>query len=63
MAHKFAVGISVYYDGGMASARGVYKIVKQLPIEQASKVVYRTKSPAEAFERTADEGQLSREDS
>ncbi len=63
MAHKFSVGVAVYYEGGVASggARGVYTIVKQLPVERDNKIVYRIKSPAEAFERTAEEGQLSRQ--
>ena len=62
MPHKFAIGVAVYYDGGMASARGIYKVVKQLPVERDNKVVYRIKSAAEAFERTADESQLSRQE-
>jgi hypothetical protein len=33
MPHKFAIGTAAYYDGGFLSdaARGVYKIMKQLP--------------------------------
>lgn len=62
MPHKFAVGMAVYYDGNVASARGMYKVVKQLPVERDNKVIYRIKSETEAFERIADESQLSRED-
>lgn len=60
MPHKFAVGTVVYYEGGFlgGGARGVYKIVKQLPVERDSRIVYRIKSPDEAFERTAEESQL-----
>jgi len=62
MLHKFSVGMAVYYQGAFlsASARGAYKITKQLPVEQDNKVLYRIKNPAEAFERTAEECQLSR---
>ncbi len=62
MPHKFAIGSEVYYEGGIRSggARGVYKIVKQLPVERDNKIVYRIKSPAETFERTAEESQLRR---
>ena len=62
MPHKFRVGMAVYYQSGFpsAGARGVYKIVKQLPVERDSKIVYRIKSPAETFERTAEESQLRR---
>jgi hypothetical protein len=62
MPHKFAIGTAVYYDGGFisAAARGVYKIMKQLPVERDNKIAYRIKSPAETFERTAEESQLCR---
>jgi hypothetical protein len=62
MPHKFAIGAAAYFDGGFLShaARGVYKIMKQLPIEQDNKIAYRIKSPAETFERTAEESQLRR---
>jgi hypothetical protein len=64
MPHKFAVGAAVYYESGFpgGSACGVYKIVKQLPVERDNKIVYRIKSPAETFERTAEESRLSRQD-
>jgi len=64
MAHKFKVGTTVYFDGGMqtAGARGTYRIVRQLPVEHDNRLLYRIKSAAEIFERTAEEIQLSRED-
>lgn len=63
MPHKFAVGMAVYYESGFpgGSARGVYKIVKQLPVEWNNRIVYRIKNPAETFERIAEESQLSRQ--
>ena len=36
------------------------KIVKQLPVERDNRIAYRIKSPAEAFERIAEESQLRR---
>lgn len=64
MPHKFAVGSSVYYEPshGNAAARGTYKIVRQLPVENDDKRSYRIKSIAETFERIAEEHQLSRGD-
>jgi hypothetical protein len=41
------------------AARGQYKIVRLVPIEKDNKLIYRIKSPVEAFERTAEEHQLS----
>ena len=62
MPHKFAIGAAVYYDSGFLSdaARGVYKVTKQLPVERDDRIAYRIKSPAETFERTAEESQLRR---
>jgi hypothetical protein len=62
MHHKFAVGTVVYYESGFSNshARGTYKIVKQLPVERDNKILYRIKSAAETFERTAEEIQLTR---
>lgn len=64
MTHKFSVGANVYYAPtyGVAAARGKYKIVRQLPVENDNKITYRIKSVAETFERTAEEHQLSRDD-
>jgi len=44
----------------MGAARGQYKIVRPLPIENDNKLTYRIKSFAESFERIAEENQLSR---
>ena len=62
--HKFAIGAHVAYDGGTQTqaARGNYKVVRQLPVERDNRLIYRIKSVAETFERTADEYQLSRSD-
>jgi hypothetical protein len=61
MTHKFAVGASVYYTANFPNtvARSPYKIVRQLPVERDNRIVYRIKSAAESFERTAEEHQLS----
>ena len=49
MTHKFGVGINVYFEPrfGDAAARGKYKIVRQLPIENDNRLAYRIKSLAE----------------
>jgi hypothetical protein len=62
MTHKFNIGALVHYEGGTLtpSAKGVYKIVRQLPVERDNRLVYRIKSAAENFERIADEHQLTR---
>ena len=62
MTHKFPVGAEVNYDGGTLTpgARAHYKIVRQLPVERDNRLLYRIKSAAESFERTAEEHQLSR---
>ena len=62
MPHKFAIGTAVYYDSGFLSdaSRGVYKITKHLPVERDDRISYRIKSPAETFERTAEQSQLRR---
>ena len=59
MSHKYSAGQDVYYE---PHARGVYKIVRQLPIERDQRLSYRIKSTAESFERIAEEHQLSRSD-
>ena len=43
-----------------AAARGIYKVTRQLPVENDNRILYRVKNPAESFERTAEEHQLSR---
>ena len=64
MNHRFSVGTNVYYEPtfGNAAARGKYKVVRQLPVENDNKLSYRIKSIAESFERIAEEHQLSRSD-
>ena len=64
MTHKFGVGINVYFEPrfGDAAARGKYKIVRQLPIENDNRLAYRIKSLAESFERIAEDHQLRRSD-
>jgi len=59
--HKFPVGASVYYESGLAGggARGLYKIMRHLPVERDERRMYRIKSAAESFERTAEEAQLT----
>ncbi len=62
MPHKFTIGTSVYYESGNINpaAKGIYKIVRQLPVERDNRLMYRIKNAAETFERIADEQQLSR---
>jgi hypothetical protein len=64
MVHKFNVDTTVYFDGGVLTpgARGAYRIVRRLPVERDNRLLYRIKSAAESFERTAEEFQLSRGD-
>ena len=54
-------GQVVYFEGALQynAARGEYKIVRLVPVERDNKVVYRIKNSAEAFERTAEEFQLT----
>ena len=62
MSHKFAVGAQVHFEGAAyaGAARGLYKVTRQLPVERDARILYRIKSAAENFERTAEEHQLSR---
>jgi hypothetical protein len=62
MIHKFAAGQDVYYQPAFcnAAARGEYKVVRALPIENDNRLSYRIKSLTENFERIAEEHQLSR---
>jgi len=64
MSHRFSAGQNVYFNPPFvaAAARGKYKIVRPLPIENDNKVTYRIKSQTENFERIAEEHQLSRTD-
>jgi hypothetical protein len=62
MTYKFNIGTAVHFDGGSLTpgAKGLYKIVQRLPVERDNRVMYRIKSAAETFERTAEEQQLRR---
>ena len=64
MTHKFSIGQNVYYEPtfGNAAARGKYKIVRPLPVENDNRLSYRIKNSAESFERIAEEHQLTRTD-
>ena len=33
MTHKFTIGTTVHFEGGAAAARGIYKVTRQLPVE------------------------------
>lgn len=65
MQHKFKVGQLVDYSpnrsGLSASARG-YEIMRLLPREGVD-ILYRIKSPTEAFQRVAKEQDLTRRSS
>jgi len=52
----------VHFEGSAyaGAARGLYKVTRQLPVERDARILYRIKSAAETFERTAEEHQLSR---
>jgi hypothetical protein len=58
--HKFSIEQLVYFEGafGRNATSGQYKIVSLVPIENNNKLIYRIKTPAEAFERIAEEHQL-----
>jgi hypothetical protein len=60
MTHRYAVGQRVSFEGsfGDPGASGSYEITRRVPIENDNKIVYRIKSPIEAFERVAEEYQL-----
>ena len=64
MSHKYSAGQNVYYEPqfGNDVARGVFKIVRQQPIERDERLSYRIKSTAKLFERIAEEHQLIRSD-
>jgi hypothetical protein len=64
MTHRYSIGQTVYYEPafGTAAARGAYKVVRVVPVENDNRRTYRIKSMAETFERIADEHQLKGED-
>ena len=61
MTHKYLIGQHVNFSPGFSnsSARGTYKVISLLPVENDDRRRYRIKSSAETFDRTADEGQLT----
>jgi hypothetical protein len=54
MSHKYSAGQTVYFEPqfGNNAARGVYKIVRPLPIERDGRLSYRIKSGADAISST-----------
>ena len=62
MTHRFSAGQDVYYEAPFThnAARGTYKIIRPLPVENNNKIAYRIKSAAESFERIAEESELTR---
>jgi hypothetical protein len=59
---KFSVGQAVEYTPIGAKKAGLYKITRQMPLEeQALDMKYRIKSEAEVYERNVLECQLSSE--
>ena len=61
MTHKYRDGQSVYLATRSAAnaSRGAYRIVRALPVENDDRRRYRIKSASEAFERIAEEHELS----
>src|SRR5262245_759594 len=62
MTHRYAVGQYVFFEGSFGPTLGPigsYKIIRLVPIENDDKIAYRIKSPGEAFERVAEEHQLT----
>lgn len=60
MTHRFKIGQQVHFAavfGGVGT--GIYKIVRPLPVENDRQLRYRIKGASDAFERIAEEGQLS----
>jgi hypothetical protein len=62
MTHKYHAGQNVSFEPKFNGepARGSYKIVRPLPVENDDRRRYRIKSAAEAFERIVEEHDLSR---
>jgi hypothetical protein len=60
MGHKYSVGAKVYLDStfGPQVAGSEYTIIRLVLVERDTRLIYRIKSPAETFERTAEEHQL-----
>jgi len=59
MFFKFFVGQAVEYTPIGEKTAGLYKIMRQMPEEEATELKYRIKSETEAYERNVPESQLS----
>jgi hypothetical protein len=59
MSFKFFVGQAVEYTPIGEKTAGLYKIMRQMPEEDATELKYRIKSETEAYERTVPESQLT----
>jgi hypothetical protein len=59
MNFKFFVGQAVEYTPIGEKTAGLFKIVRQMPEEDAAELKYRIKSETEAHERSVPESQLS----
>ena len=58
MSFKFFVGQAVEYTPIGEKTAGLYKIMRQMPEEEATELKYRIKSETEAYERNVPESQL-----
>lgn len=58
MSFKFFVGQAVEYTPIGEKTAGLYKIMRQMPEEEATELKYRIKSETEAYERIVPESQL-----
>jgi len=58
MYFKFCVGQAVEYTPIGEKTAGLYKIMRQMPKEDATELKYRIKSETEAHERNVPESQL-----
>ena len=58
MSFKFLVGQAVEYTPIGEKTAGLYKIMRQMPEEEATELKYRIKSETEAYERNVAESQL-----
>jgi hypothetical protein len=59
MPYKFSIGQAVEYTPIGEKKAGLYKVTRQMPVEQAADLKYRIKSEAEAYERNVLECHLS----
>ena len=59
MSFRFFVGQAIEYAPIGEKTTGLYKIMRQMPEEEATELKYRIKSETEAHERNVPESQLS----